>query len=110
MTNADLSAAIRARLDELGLTIAEWKRRSGVSDVTLRGMREGKRYSVAKERAAERALGWAAGSVEAAASGEMPTVAAVVTSEGKAITGLTDAEGARLESTLAALRRERPSK
>lgn len=103
-----LSERVRARLDELGLSIMEWKRRSGVSDATLRRIREGERFSVPKERAAERGLGWAPGSFDSVRAGGEPTLAfnrSDVTSGGKAITGLSEAEWAVLAATLAALRK-----
>jgi nucleotide-binding universal stress UspA family protein len=69
-----LSLEITNRLSELGLSMAEWRRRSKVSDVKLREMRDGTRpgWSPALERAAERALGWAGGSFESVRDGLNP--------------------------------------
>lgn len=55
-----LAQAIRARLEELGLSMSAWKRASGVSDPILREMRDGARESFRPhdERRAEQALGW----------------------------------------------------
>jgi hypothetical protein len=72
-----LSEAITARLDELGLTISEWKRRSKVSDVKLREMRDGlaNKWTTPKERQAEAGLGWASGSFERIRQGLPPVIA-----------------------------------
>ena len=62
-------------MKELGLTLSAWKRASGVSDVTLRRMRDGAQdqFAPSKERPAERALGWGAGSFDLIRSGRPPT-------------------------------------
>ena len=56
-----LTAAVQARLWELGLSLMAWKRASGVNDVTLRQIRDGtrERWTARVERSAERGLGWA---------------------------------------------------
>lgn len=75
----DLSVRIQQRLEELGLSMAAWRRASGmaVSDVLLRQMRDGtqSQWTRPKEAAAERGLGWQPGAFERVRAGLEPMVA-----------------------------------
>lgn len=107
ITSAErLGKAIAARLDELGLTLSEWARQSGVSAVTLRRLRDAtaERVSASKERPAERALGWMPGSMQAIRSGGKPSLAV----PGRSVPDdLTDEEWAAIQHLVAVLRRGR---
>ena len=71
-----LASAIEKRMDELGMSVVGWARKSGVSDATLRKMKMGRQNSfpATKERPAELALGWAPGSFDSIRSGKQPTL------------------------------------
>jgi hypothetical protein len=103
---SELAAAINARLDEVGLTMSEWKRRSGVSDVKLREMRDGtrERWTLAKERQAEAGLGWVLGSFEMVRNGKQPIVA--TSSDGRTVSveGLSDVDAAIVASLVDVIR------
>jgi transcriptional regulator with XRE-family HTH domain len=101
-----LAQYVKARRVELGLRQSDL----GVSAARVSQTERGEHAPLSdlSSGAICKALGWAPGSIDRILRGEEPVLVfdrTEVTSAGKAITGLTEAEWSVLEATLTALRR-----
>lgn len=109
-----LAEAVDARMSELGLTVVDLGRRSGVSEFTLRRIRSGvpvNYRSDVKQRLAE-GLRWSPTSVDAILDGRDPVERSQVAGDGVDsidLTGLTDADKLWLRGVVEGLRRARLS-
>lgn len=71
-----VAALVRARIEEMGVSLREFERRAGVSDTTLRAVLRGRPLVRADKRAQlARGLGWTHDSIDRILRGEAPATA-----------------------------------